>query len=288
MLPLGLVSGSNKKAAAKTAAAQSSASLIMPSSVPFNTASPDFGVPRAFEANRFGLSGLAHFGGEAGCFSKGRGLVDEAIPAISRAPWKSSKRSAPCPICGRDIDNKCRWSEGIIACHQGDRFGPPSGLRLGDVLEIQGRRWAVCSLSGGFAKAAVIFRPHTDRREFTPRQRRQRMREQAVLEPVLLRLFDRCREQFQTCLGMPELVFLKADEILAELDHARATFRNLTALRQEMVKARRESPGLARYVKALDRWLKLTRYQLRDVEVFMRIHLGTPTSEQIVSLEIAQ
>jgi hypothetical protein len=209
------------------------------------------------------------------------------LPGLS-SRWYSSSRRHPCPLCGRNTDDKCRWNDNVILCHQGDRFGPPSGLKLGDVLSIEGRRWAVCSFSGGFSGAAMVLRPHVDRLGYTPAQRQRRAREQAVLRPVLYRLFAQCREQAQACLDMPELEFSTAKEIQAELDHAKGTFNNLVALRIQFQKARREAPELSRYVATVDQWLRQVGYQLKDVESFTRVHLGTPRAEQIASLSRAR
>lgn len=207
-----------------------------------------------------------------------------AAATLTATRWQSSSRANPCPVCGRNTDDKCRWNENVILCHQGDRFAPPAGLKLGDVLDIESQRWAVCSFNGGFAGAAVIFRPHVDRLSFTPAQRQRRAREQAALLPVLQHLFAECRQQVQACLAMPELVTLNAAEMQAELDHSKATVRNLTTLRSELVMARRVTPEFARYVVAVDCWLKLTTYQLRDVEGFMRVQLGIPTAEEAAAL----
>lgn len=209
------------------------------------------------------------------------------LPGLS-SRWHSSGRHHPCPICQRAIDDKCRWNDSAICCHIGDRFAPPAGLQLGDVLTIEGRRWAVCSLSGGFSGAAMVLRPHVDRLDFTPAQRQRRAREQAVLVPELHRLFGECRLQVQACLAMPELEFCTADQIAAELEHAHGTLKNLTALRTALMTARRESPKLARCVGPVDHWLRLVGHQLRDVERFSRVLLGTPSAEQIASLSRAR
>jgi hypothetical protein len=209
------------------------------------------------------------------------------LPALS-SRWHSSSRRHPCPLCDRSTDNKCRWNDSAILCHQGDRYSPPAALQLGDVLTIEGRRWAVCSFSGGFSGLALVLRPHVDRLDFTPAQRHRRAREKAVLVPELHRLFGECRRQVQVCLAMPELAFCTADQILAEEAHAQGTIKNLTALRTALMSARRESPELACYVGPVDHWLRLVTYQLRDVERFSRVLLGTPSAEQIASLSEAR
>jgi len=49
----------------------------------------------------------------------------------------------PCPICGRDIDNKCRMhvDNTFIQCHLGDTFMPPNGKYAATLKGIDGQRW---------------------------------------------------------------------------------------------------------------------------------------------------
>lgn len=205
----------------------------------------------------------------------------------SSTRWQSSSRREPCPICSRDTDDKCRWQQDLIACHQGDTFSPPAGLRIGDVITVQGSPWAVVKVDAGFSGQAVLFRPHINRQWFTPAQQRTEQKVQAALLPTLQELFARCRECVQLCLAMPALEWCTVPQLQAELAHARATVANLTALRRPLVKARREAPEVGCFVKAIDHWLRLVGHQLRDVERFLRVHLGTPTAEQIAAVEAA-
>lgn len=190
--------------------------------------------------------------------------------------WQSSGRRQACPICSRNTDDKCRWRDELIACHAGDRFGPPAGLRLGDVLNVQGAPWAVVGLNGGFSGQAVLFRPHVDRHSFSPQQQRREARVQAALVPTLEALFAWCRRCVQLCLAMPPLEGCTLKQIQAEISHARSTLENLVDLRGPLVRARREAPGLSRFVGAVDHWIRLITHQAQDLERFLRCELGTP------------
>ena len=50
-------------------------------------------------------------------------------------PTESSRRAR---FCGRDSDGDCRWNQEVIFCHQGTSFTPPEGLKVGDVIDVQG------------------------------------------------------------------------------------------------------------------------------------------------------
>ncbi len=84
--------------------------------------------------------------------------------------WIGSSRRNPCPLCGRDTDDKCRRQADLISCWHGSRFHPPAGLRLGDVLTLEGRDWAVVALAGGFGGNSLNLRPHRPRRSSSRRR----------------------------------------------------------------------------------------------------------------------
>lgn len=67
------------------------------------------------------------------------------MSASSAQDWIRSSPGNPCLICGRDDrDGDCRLNgDGIgVICHYGQTFGPPQGLKPGDVIERGGKRWA--------------------------------------------------------------------------------------------------------------------------------------------------
>lgn len=68
------------------------------------------------------------------------------MSASSGHDWIRSSPGNPCPICGRDdTGGDCRInSDGVrVICHYGQSFGPPQGLKPGDVHDYRdGQRWA--------------------------------------------------------------------------------------------------------------------------------------------------
>jgi hypothetical protein len=198
--------------------------------------------------------------------------------------WTHSSNRHPCPVCGRDSDDKCRRQPDLIACYRGERFGPPAGLKLGQVLDLESRRWAVVALAGGFAGNRLILRPHVDRLDFKPAQRKQRQREVAVLAPVLRDLFAKVRAYVHAALAVLDLEHATAEQFRRDQQLLIATRRHLQELRQPLVIARREDPSLGRLIKAIDLWLREVTYQARDFEAFDRWSLGTPSPEAIATL----
>jgi hypothetical protein len=206
------------------------------------------------------------------------------MTATTSRRWHSSSKRSPCAVCGRDSDDKCRRSDELLSCYWGERFAPPAGLKLGQVLDIEGRRWAVVNLTGGFAGNSLILRPHVDRHDFKPAQRLQRQREAAVLAPALREVFGKVRHYVHASLAVPELQHATAEELCRNQQLLDTTRRHLRELRVPLVLARREDPSLARMVSAVDHWLRLVSFQAADLEVFNRLMLGTPSPDAIAAL----
>lgn len=68
-----------------------------------------------------------------------------------------SSRNTPCPVCGRNTDDKCRWNDEFILCYDGDSFAPPQHLRVGDKIKLNGQSFALCSTLSGFAGSSHCF-----------------------------------------------------------------------------------------------------------------------------------
>lgn len=68
-----------------------------------------------------------------------------------------SSKNNPCPVCGRNTDDKCRWSDEFILCYDGDSFAPPAHLSVGDKIKIKSETYALCSVLSGFAGSSHCF-----------------------------------------------------------------------------------------------------------------------------------
>ena len=73
-----------------------------------------------------------------------------------------SGKGQPCPVCFREKDSDCRWSNDAIFCHQGSTHAAPSHLKIGDTINTLGKDWALVSLSAGYDKSAFLFKPHRE------------------------------------------------------------------------------------------------------------------------------
>lgn len=68
-----------------------------------------------------------------------------------------SSRNTPCPICHRNIDDKCRWNDEFMLCYDGDSFAPPQHLRVGDKIKVNAQTFVLCSTLSGFAGSSHCF-----------------------------------------------------------------------------------------------------------------------------------
>ena len=76
---------------------------------------------------------------------------------------QTSSPARPCPCCGRTRDSDCRWNDNTILCHQGQSHSPPSHLKRGDTIDVDGKQWAVIRFDGGFAGRAMVLKPDRGR-----------------------------------------------------------------------------------------------------------------------------
>ena len=162
----------------------------------------------------------------------------------------TSGRHRPCPVCGRDVDGDCRWKEGeIIWCHIGTRFAPPSDLRIGDTLSLDGREWALVRKDGSYDRSAFTFIPHR------PRGRKRFIHYGSVPlgqlfpsnDPVALAVDEEMSgllEDIEACLRTPDFGLLLHPERVAAFRLIEETSEAVKAFRETFYKLCRKHPRL--------------------------------------------
>ena len=88
------------------------------------------------------------------------------VPAVQAGPrhgriTQASSRRTPCPVCRRAKNGHCRWGDGVWHCFIGDSHHPPSNIRIGDVIDIDGEQAALVATDGGHSGNSYVFRAHT-------------------------------------------------------------------------------------------------------------------------------
>ena len=182
---------------------------------------------------------------------------------------KQSSRRNPCPVCGRNADGDCRFSEDLILCHQGTRFGPPQHLRPGDVIDVNGSRWALIRTDAGFDGAAHEFRPDRGGREKgVPRGRRRQQRQAGRLLHEVLRDID-------AALSVPEFMQSPPDELRESFRLIEVAAGKAEALLPAL-RGRLQPPQISLLAEAIS---ELT-YQRRDADHFRHHYLGEGRHDQ--------
>lgn len=194
-----------------------------------------------------------------------------------RAKLEPSSKRNPCPSCGRTKDGDCRFNDELILCHQGSSHAPPLGLRVGGVVSIGGRPWALVNQSGGFDGAAAVFVPHRENYRPTVKSSAERKRHatelhtRTTLFKSLVRSF---LQQADEALAVPEFIWSPPDQLRCNFALIEQAEKEGQQLLKAMQPICRENPDL-RPIKALiDMALQQLGYQRRDVERFRLNYLG--------------
>jgi hypothetical protein len=157
----------------------------------------------------------------------------------------------------------------LILCHCGTRFGPPQGLRIGDVLNVAGRSWALIRTQAGYDGAAHEFRPHSGPpKPPLPRGRQQKQRLNAAA------LMAEVMSSVDAALAVPEFMLSTPAELRsawALIDTAEAKCQQLKgALAGEV----RSNPSLRDHFDLLSNAMRQVDYQQRDALTFRKHYLG--------------
>ena len=162
-----------------------------------------------------------------------------------------SSKNNPCPICGRDNSDNCRWSDGeFILCFVGNSFSPPD-LPLGAIVHPPG--WpamALCSHDSGFSGASFLFALHRGgvsyggdleqaraRREKILHQQRVFGAEISKMRKLLIRLQkfpapEHCTlKQIRLVLSAATGVLNKSEELSAKIKLDRLSWHDIAKTR---------------------------------------------------------
>ena len=177
---------------------------------------------------------------------------------------KQSSRRNPCPVCGRNADGDCRFSKDLTLCHQGTRFGPPQHLRPGDVINVNGVRWALIRSNAGFDGAAHEFRP--DRGDLRPkmpcRQRRKQHRQAS-------RLLHEVMHDIDAALAVRDFMHSTPDELRASFD----LINGATSKAEALLSAIHGHTNHEQFL-LLEEAMRLLSYQRHDADHFRHHYLG--------------
>ncbi len=186
---------------------------------------------------------------------------------------RSSKRT-PCPVCGRNSDGDCRYSDELILCHHGSRFSPPQQLRIGDVVSINGTEWALTRTGVGYDGAAYQFQPHHPKPSQETRRQASRRHGRRSLKLIARAELLQFLAVYREAMRCPEFILCTPDELkqyFSAIDRASQQGPRLLARLSALA---RSDQSWRRYAKAVQLKLKTLGYEQADSKHFRRNYLG--------------
>ena len=195
---------------------------------------------------------------------------------------QTSSPARPCPCCGRTRDSDCRWNDTTILCHQGQSHGPPSHLKRGDTIDIDGKQWAVIRFDGGFAGCAMVLKPHRGR----ARSRAYRRLLEGTPPPMdkvgqlAAEELEQAIAEVDRALAIPPLEFLRPDEMRRDFALVLETYESVSAFRKTVKKLARSRPCLRERKEVLDSAMKTLWGLCKAIEKFRRDQLGEAITDR--------
>lgn len=186
---------------------------------------------------------------------------------------RSSKRT-PCPLCGRNTDGDCRYSDELILCHLGSRFSPPQHLRIGDVVNINGTDWALTRTGVGYDGAAHQFQPHRPKPHKGTRRQARRTYGRRSLKLIARAELLQFLAIYREAMRCPEFIHCTPDELkhyFSAIDRASQQGAHLLTRLNALARC---DQSWRRYTKAVQLKLKTLGYQQADANHFRCNQLG--------------
>ena len=194
-----------------------------------------------------------------------------------------SRRGSPCPVCNRQKDNDCRWTNDAIFCHLGRSCGPPTHLKIGDTIELKNEKWALVSLSAGYDKNAFLFKPHKD---ITPLSCSRKERKQQNFDyQVRVDCCDYYSKEFlelaKKALDVLEFETAPPDELKASFHLIYTAERKGKELIKELQQLAPKENRLKKYLPEITDLNKQLYYQRKDADSFRQNYLGEQLNDDL-------
>ncbi len=188
----------------------------------------------------------------------------------------SSGRKTPCPSCGRTKDGDCRFNDEVILCHSGESGGPNPALRIGEVVNIEGRSWALVKTRAGHSGSSHVFKPHQPKRQKSQKTTRTgRQQEQQAKAEVASIAIERFFDEFDRAWNVMDFHSLSPKELKEGIDAietAHQTGQQLSDLIQSIWRENHDLRSL--YIDRFNACIRNLGYQVDDLRHFRNHYLG--------------
>lgn len=188
---------------------------------------------------------------------------------------KHSSRTEPCPICGRNVDDKCRWAENAIFCYFGDSFHPPMNLNKGDVIEAFESSWKLLYLQGGFSGGSYVFtRYNSVKNSFVSREEKQKL--QKLISENTLKLqkqINSLRKLVQRSYALKDFQQMTSQDLSAAALLLDRTMQECESVLQFIYANRSRVKISRKFFTALPLWKKQVERQRKNFVEFHKLYL---------------
>ncbi|RPF80722.1 MAG: hypothetical protein CBB80_010595 [Synechococcus sp. TMED20] len=202
---------------------------------------------------------------------------------------KASGRNNPCPCCGRNINGSCRWNDDTILCFHGETFSPPSDLRPGDTITINGKPWALIRRDGGFSGMAAVFKPHRERskgvhKTDTPNTAQELLSRQTK-RSQWAHILDQFHNAFDAAWDAPDFYTATPDELHSACAAITDAQVKAAALKPHLRTIWRDHDDLSQLHRLrVEAQLKSIAYIAEDLRQFQQNELGLPCPAAVQEL----
>ena len=190
---------------------------------------------------------------------------------------QSSKRNNPCPVCGRTKDSDCRWDNDVIFCHCGSSFAPPSHLKIGDILRLDGKEWALVKTNSGHTGLCHVFKPHRHIEKTytpTPRQKQQGQDREQYLFKESVKAVEEYIKLANAALEVINYEYCNLKQIKESKALINRAFDEGKELREVLVGVRRFNKNIEEFIELFDEKYRPIKYQKKASDEFCWNHLG--------------
>lgn len=187
---------------------------------------------------------------------------------------KHSSRHHPCPICGRDTDDKCRWNDEMIFCYNGDSFSPPHYLKTGDKIKVGLNSYALFSQVCGFAGNSYGFALVDDfDYRFLPYQDKKTFRRESVkITRTLVARQDKLYSFLQALRDECDFYEMNLDEFYANKRYTKKAVQLVEQFIDFLVLNKRFAVNYLLYLNSVTERQEKLHATLQEIYNFERLH----------------
>ena len=191
--------------------------------------------------------------------------------------YQYSSRRNPCPCCGRNVDSDCRWNDEVMFCHVGSRFAPPSHLKVGETLIVNGLEWALVKTDAGHSGRAFVFKPHRQLENtfnYSPHIYKEQKTKKDELFRIAIQAFEDFLKVSKAALDAGNFQECTLEELRKAKKLIERAVEEGKELKTVMLQMQRNDRRYSDYLELIDQRNKEINYLKKNADSFCWEHLG--------------